>query len=204
MAFASALLAPLVAGCMESSDCYRLQREMPVIELVDHLGDPGVPYYDTTLAMTSVYREYPGCPSFDSMIPGTHISITNVYVGSDSSMCQMMTADAQFATGVISFDLPLTGSSFEESVLHDVSQLSLGDTHLLLGSSSARFAGCTGTWVTVVSGGPDTYGDPYGDPGEGGAPPWLVFRLFRPSDDLGCAELRTCVDGFTARMVMRP
>lgn len=197
----------VVVGCMGSRDCYRLGREMPVIELVDRLGDPGVPYYDTTLSFASGYRDYPRCPAFDSMVPGTHISTTNVYVGRDSFVCQMMTADAQFETGTISFDLPLADSSLEDSVYSDLNDLATQEVHLLLGSAEARFGGCSGYWLTVVSGGTDrdgaAYGDPYSDPGEGSLPPWYVYRLFRPSDDPGCAELEPCVDGFTARMVMR-
>ena len=132
---------------------------------------------------------------------------TNVYVGAERFVCQVMTADAQFETGPISFDLPLADSSLEDSVDQDVSDLATQEVYLLLGSAYVRFGECGGYWLTVVSGGPELNGadgDPYGDPGEGGFPPWNVYRMFRPSDEPGCAELQPYVDGFTARMVMRP
>lgn len=199
------IAAAVLAGCDHTNDCFHLRREMPIIELVDRLSDPGVPFYDTGLSFTSGYDAYPRCSDFDPMVPGARISMSNVGVGADGFVCSLMTADAQIGTVSIPFDLPFDDSMLERATRYYSSQLTIDERQLLLGASSAQFGECSGYWLVVVSGGIDPdRGDPYADRGEGSIPPWVVYRMFRPSGDPGCAEMEPCVDGFTARMVMQP
>ena len=195
----------ILVGCDHTNDCYHLRREMPVIELVDRVGAPGIPYYDTVLSFAIGYDDYPRCSDFDPMVPGARISMSNVGVGIEGFTCALMTADAQIGTVSIPFDLPSDDSTLDRATLYYSSELAIDEGHLLLGASSAQFGECSGYWLVVVSGGtaPDR-GDPYPDPGEGSIPPWVVYRMFRPSDDSGCADMEPCVVGFTARMVMPP
>jgi hypothetical protein len=195
----------ILAGCEHTNDCFDLRREMPVIELVDRVGAPGIPFYDTVLSFATGYERYPRCSDFDPMFPGARISVSNVGVGSERSICTLMTADAQIGTVSVPFDLPLEDSMLDRATLFYSSELSLDGGHLLLGASSAQFGECSGYWLVVASSGLDTdSGNPYTDPGEGSLPPWTVYRMFRPSDDPGCVDREPCVDGFTARMVMPP
>ena len=195
----------ILVGCDHTNDCYHLRREMPVIELVDRVGAPGIPYYDTVLSFAIGYDDYPRCSDFDPMVPGARISMSNVGVGIEGFTCALMTADAQIGTVSIPFDLPSDDSTLDRATLYYSSELAIDEGHLLLGASSVQFGECSGYWLVVVSGGTDPdRGDPYTDPGEGSIPPWVVYRMFRPSDDSGCADMEPCVDGFTARMVMPP
>lgn len=197
--------AAILAGCEHTNDCFHLRRETPVIELVDRVGDPGVPFYDTVLSFANAYDDYPRCSDFDPLVPGGRISMSNVGVGAEGFVCALMTADAQIGTVSIPFDLPTDDSTLDRATRYYSGELAIGERHLLLGASSAQFGECSGYWLVVVSGGIDPdRGDPYSDPGEGSIPPWVVYRMFRPSGDPGCAEMEPCVDGFTARMVMQP
>ena len=179
----------ILAGCEHTNDCFHLRREMPVIELVDRIGAPGIPYHDTVLSFAIGYERYPRCSAFDPMVPGARISMSNVGVGAERFVCTLMTADAQIGAVSIPFALPFDDSMLDGATLYYFSELRRGEGDLLLGASSAQFGECSGYWLVVVSSGidPDS-GDPYTDPGEGSLPPWTVYRMFRPSDDPGCVR----------------
>jgi hypothetical protein len=183
-----------LTGCDVTYDCYQLRREAPAIELVDRVGDPGVPYYDTSLIYSAgEFQDYPRCPSFDFMNANTTIELSEIAVGLEGRGCALMTANASVGDDDVPFALLI-----DNAVLFDASGLAPGERHLLLGSPDARFGPCTGYWLTVASGETEEL---YGDPGEGAFPPWRVSRLFRPNGDPGCPALEPCVDSFSARMV---
>lgn len=187
----------LLVGCDETNDCYHLQRESPSIELVDRVGDPGIPYYDTSLIYSvQEFEDYPRCPDFDFMDANARVLLSAAAIGLSGRACALVTANASVGTEEVAFDLPI-----DNGVLSDASGLALGERHLLLGATEARFGPCSGYWLAVVSGQVDEL---YDDPGEGAHPPWTVFRLFRPNGDLGCPVVEPCVDAFSARMLMTP
>lgn len=191
-----AMLALLV-GCQDDYDCYRLRRETPTIELVDRIGDPGIPFYDISLVHVGrSFEGLPRCPGFDFVNVDAQISLTDVEVGQVGRQCALMTATARAGDASVPFGLAIDGNT-----LFDASVLGTGQGEIILGAPEARFGTCTGYWLTVLS----PYVDGlYDDPGEGAFPPWVVYRLFRPNGDAGCPIMEPCVDGFSARMVMTP